>query len=453
MLLDGLYLPLATPFYPDGRVYLRKLEHNAARYSLTHASGLIVLGPSSEAEGLTDAEAVDVMQAAAGATQPQKVLIAGITRDSVHATLLRAQQAAAAGFDAVLLGVPQSWARLAGSTSTGSAGDPWQSPALLTFFRAVADRSPLPVLLWSGNELPSPEIPVAVVAELARHPNIQGMLDAGLASSASSRQPGQAAKTKPSVFLTELSSGASAQNGRDLLAPESASHAVEARLQALLSATRGIERMHEVTPTFQAVTARMHAAHAALQVQRVPTSMFVPASALLGGAGAAISADPVSAGRSKAASMQGSVGSSVIMEEPMGGSTSAPVEVAGNAAGQPLKTRSRTTGFQIVACGVVDVYAALRDGAHAVAPELATAVPQACHEVVAAWKDGDPELAREKQQRITTVQAVVAELGVPGVKYASELSGYYGGPPRLPLLPITAEQRRELADLLHSLRS
>jgi 4-hydroxy-2-oxoglutarate aldolase len=48
---------------------------------------------------------------------------------------------------------------------------------------------------------------------------------------------------------------------------------------------------------------------------------------------------------------------------------------------------------------------------------------------------------------------VVAELGVPGVKYASELSGYYGGPPRLPLLPITAEQRRELADLLHSLRS
>jgi len=56
MLIDGIHIPLTVPFYRDGNSYLRKLEHNAGRYSLTPAAGLVVLGPGSEASALSDEE-------------------------------------------------------------------------------------------------------------------------------------------------------------------------------------------------------------------------------------------------------------------------------------------------------------------------------------------------------------------------------------------------------------
>ena len=52
MLIDGIHVPLTSPFYRDGRSYLRKLEHNVARYSLTPVAGLVAL--SSEGAGLSD---------------------------------------------------------------------------------------------------------------------------------------------------------------------------------------------------------------------------------------------------------------------------------------------------------------------------------------------------------------------------------------------------------------
>ena len=48
MLLEGLQLPLTTPFYSDGRLNLRKLEHNVARYSKTPVAGLVALGATGE---------------------------------------------------------------------------------------------------------------------------------------------------------------------------------------------------------------------------------------------------------------------------------------------------------------------------------------------------------------------------------------------------------------------
>ena len=49
MLLQGIFPPITTPFYPDGRVYLKKLEHNVDRYSKTPAAGIVVLGSTGEA--------------------------------------------------------------------------------------------------------------------------------------------------------------------------------------------------------------------------------------------------------------------------------------------------------------------------------------------------------------------------------------------------------------------
>jgi len=56
MLLHGIFPPITTPFYPDGRVYLKKLEHNVERYSKTPVAGIVVLGSTGEAIMLSDDE-------------------------------------------------------------------------------------------------------------------------------------------------------------------------------------------------------------------------------------------------------------------------------------------------------------------------------------------------------------------------------------------------------------
>src|SRR6266702_694706 len=106
MLLEGLHIPLTTPFHPDGRLNSPKLAANIARYSKTPAAGLIVLCPSGEPTLLSDDETREVLRTAAEAAAPEKVLIAGISRDSVHATLDLANFAASLDYDAVLVGVP-----------------------------------------------------------------------------------------------------------------------------------------------------------------------------------------------------------------------------------------------------------------------------------------------------------------------------------------------------------
>ncbi len=85
---------------------------------------------------------------------------------------------------------------------------------------------------------------------------------------------------------------------------------------------------------------------------------------------------------------------------------------------------------------------------------FAVAAPQAVHEVLAAWKDGDPKLAAEKQQRLQAAVAAIEErLGIAGLKAASDLNGYYGGKPRLPLLPLSGEEREEVEDLMAPMRN
>jgi len=85
---------------------------------------------------------------------------------------------------------------------------------------------------------------------------------------------------------------------------------------------------------------------------------------------------------------------------------------------------------------------------------FACPAPTACFEIYTAWKDGDHKLAEEKQARIAeAARRIVGELGIPGVKYALDFNGYYGGPPRLPLLPPTADVKAEVERLLAGIRN
>ena len=165
MLLEGIFPAATTPFRPDGSLYLRKLEHNMERYSRTPVSGIVVLGSTGEAVLLDDAEAREALQTAAQAASPDKVLLAGVGQGSAIATIRMAEFAASAGYDAALIRTPNYYA-------------PQMSPlAMLTYFRTVADHSPIPVVLYSIPKFTHYDLPVALIAELAQHRNIIGLKD------------------------------------------------------------------------------------------------------------------------------------------------------------------------------------------------------------------------------------------------------------------------------------
>ena len=96
----------------------------------------------------------------------------------------------------------------------------------------------------------------------------------------------------------------------------------------------------------------------------------------------------------------------------------------------------------------------LEAGAAGATLGFAAYAPQACQEIYLAWKDHDLKLAEEKQQRIVAAShRITGQLGIPGVKYACDFNGYYGGRPRAPLLALTAEEKAEVEGLLVEIRN
>src|ERR1700760_4227958 len=106
MFLEGIFAPVTTCFYPDGRPYWRKLEANMDRYSRTAMSGLVVLGSTGEAVMLSDDESRGALRGARSATAPEKVLVAGVGRESVLETLRLADYAAELAYDVILVRTP-----------------------------------------------------------------------------------------------------------------------------------------------------------------------------------------------------------------------------------------------------------------------------------------------------------------------------------------------------------
>jgi 4-hydroxy-2-oxoglutarate aldolase len=83
---------------------------------------------------------------------------------------------------------------------------------------------------------------------------------------------------------------------------------------------------------------------------------------------------------------------------------------------------------------------------------LASALPELCVAVFKAVRAGDVGTARALQATILPAsKVIVSQCGIPGVKYAMDLAGYQGGPPRQPLLPLSEEQKRAIQELLAKL--
>jgi dihydrodipicolinate synthase/N-acetylneuraminate lyase len=119
-----------------------------------------------------------------------------------------------------------------------------------------------------------------------------------------------------------------------------------------------------------------------------------------------------------------------------------------------FKMRTKEVGFQILAGAAQTLLPSLEAGASGSVLAFGACAPTACFEVYTAWKEGDKPLAELKQQRISAAsKRIGGELGVPGIKYGMDLNGYYGGLARLPLLPLTGDERSEIEGLLSDIRN
>jgi 4-hydroxy-2-oxoglutarate aldolase len=92
---------------------------------------------------------------------------------------------------------------------------------------------------------------------------------------------------------------------------------------------------------------------------------------------------------------------------------------------------------------------ALQAGARGGILALASPLPDWCARVFSLYQAGDVQSATALQEKLKPAsKRIGGELGIPAMKYAMDQMGYFGGAPRPPLLPLTAEERREVDEIL-----
>lgn len=294
MKLQGIFPALATPFDYEGHLYKAKVVHNIRKLNEISLSGYVVCGSTGEAPLLSTGERAELMGWVREASAPGRVLIAGVGCESVQETVVLSDRAAEAGYHAALVLTPHYYRNQMHRPDTQAL-----------FFRAVADRSKLPVLIYNLPSVTGYHLPVETVAELSHHPNIVGMKD---------------------------SSG---------------------NLDSLRDVLKAVK-----------------------------------------------------------------------------------------------------PGFQVLSGSGVSFCEAINLGATGAILAIANPLPYACVTIWEALRMRQQDAARDWQERILPAARLVAEkYGIPGLKHAMDLNGYYGGPPRLPLIPPSKEVQHEIEAAFDGLRS
>jgi 4-hydroxy-2-oxoglutarate aldolase len=95
------------------------------------------------------------------------------------------------------------------------------------------------------------------------------------------------------------------------------------------------------------------------------------------------------------------------------------------------------------------IYPGLEMGACGAILAVANAAPEMSAEIFRLFKAGKKDEARRLQLDLVPLNKALMEVyGIAGLKYAQDLRGYYGGPARLPLLPVGEQAKRDIAALL-----
>jgi 4-hydroxy-2-oxoglutarate aldolase len=163
--LAGVFPPIPTPFDEDGELALSRLKENLAVWESKPLSGYVVGGSNGEFVHLSEDEQAVMVTSVKELMAPERRLIAGAGTASTRGTIANCRRAAEAGADAALVLAPGYYRNL------------MTSEALLAHFVAVADSSPIPIVLYNVPANTGVNLPEEAVVALAAHPNIFGMKD------------------------------------------------------------------------------------------------------------------------------------------------------------------------------------------------------------------------------------------------------------------------------------
>jgi 4-hydroxy-2-oxoglutarate aldolase len=166
MKLHGVNAPVISTFEEKSEnLDVSAFVSNVNAHIQAGLHGIIVCGSTGEAALLSEDERRVLLEAARGVTPRDRALIMGAGAESTRATLKRCNDAKAGGADAVLVVAPHYYSNA------------MNLEALRTHYRAVADGSPLPVVLYNIPKYMHFALPAELVAELAKHPNVIGIKD------------------------------------------------------------------------------------------------------------------------------------------------------------------------------------------------------------------------------------------------------------------------------------
>ena len=164
MNLSGVFPPVPTPFdSATGEFTPAALTANINRLLRAPVAGVLVLGSNGEAGLLDETEADRVVAAARAVVPAGRTLLVGAGRESTRATIAACVRAAGNGADSVLVRAPSFFKAQ------------MTHEALVTHYRAVADASPVPVMLYNVPGMAGFSLTVPMVRTLAAHANVIGI--------------------------------------------------------------------------------------------------------------------------------------------------------------------------------------------------------------------------------------------------------------------------------------
>ncbi len=164
MKLQGIFPPITTPFDHEGNIYKAKVRHNIEKLNLTAVAGYVVCGSTGESVMLSTEEKIELWGIVAEHAAPEKLLIAGTGCESVRETVKLTNCAAGMGYKAAMVRTPHYYKNLLNN-----------SAAQMVFFRAVADQSKIPLMIYNWPQATGVDIPAEAVIQLSEHPNIIAM--------------------------------------------------------------------------------------------------------------------------------------------------------------------------------------------------------------------------------------------------------------------------------------
>src|SRR5215510_4920537 len=163
--LNGLLLPITTPFHEEESIDFSGLTANINKWTEAGVDGYVVLGSTGERVNLDEDEYIEVIEAARDVVPEALTFIVGAGQQSTRATIKEIERAVNAGARAVLVNTPNYYR----SAIT--------QEALIHHYSTVADNSSVPIILYSVPDLTGIRIEPETAARLSDHQNIIGMKD------------------------------------------------------------------------------------------------------------------------------------------------------------------------------------------------------------------------------------------------------------------------------------